>query len=597
MRRGHSKTIAVAPPSTAVPPPPAWTQAKGAQLFTVIRGVTYKKQDASAEAGKGKIAILRAGNIQNGGLLFDDLVFVPANNVADTQKLRKGDLVVAMSSGSRSIVGKVGLAAQTDDATSFGAFCGVIRASLPELSPWLYHFFQTPEYRRHISEQSAGVNINNLRPSHLLNLDIPLPPLAEQRRIVARLQKLEARSRRARAALDAVPALLAQARQSLLAAAFCGDLTKDWRKKNPQKQSGRHLLSQAHDAHREHWISQQLEALQRSGKKIAGDSWRNKYVPPEAVDAPAPFAIPNTWAWASGAEIVQPGAEIVYGIVQPGPKLEEGVPYVRGMDIENGKILVGQLKNTSQIIANRYARAALRGGDVLLGIIRATKVATVPPELTGANITQGTARFRPCPAITTHYLARALEAPAIQDWLHAHYRGIDMPGLNLKDVRKVPIPLAPLAEQTEIVHRLESGLAHLDTAATAYAEAVAKLDKLDQSLLAQAFRGELVPQDPRDEPAATLFARIAAARKTAVEAQNKSPRKTMAKKQPTTPKRDLIAILADHPEGLSPEQLLTEAGYTYDEIPAFYQQLRTIEKHLHESRPERKQVLLKRRAK
>jgi type I restriction enzyme S subunit len=151
----------------------------------------------------------------------------------------------------------------------------------------------------------------------------------------------------------------------------------------------------------------------------------------------------------------------------------------------------------------RYERASLRGGDVLLGIIRATKVAVVPAELEGGNITQGTARFRPSALITTDYLAGWLESPFAQDWLHAHYRGIDMPGLNLRDVRRLPVPLAPLEEQVEIASRLSAEKGRLARASAAVAEAAEQL-----SVLAKAFRGELVPQDPEDEPVLELLSRI-----------------------------------------------------------------------------------------
>jgi type I restriction enzyme S subunit len=178
------------------------------------------------------------------------------------------------------------------------------------------------------------------------------------------------------------------------------------------------------------------------------------------------------------------------------------------MDIENGKILTQQLLKTSDAIAKRYERASLRGGDVLLGIIRATKVAIVPDELAGANITQGTARFRPSSAIRTSYLARVLEAPMTQKWLHDCYRGIDMPGLNLADVRRVPIPLPSLEEQDETIRRVDTLFTLGDHLEHLYETGATSVQTLTPSVLAKAFRGELVPQDPNDEPAEKLLQRI-----------------------------------------------------------------------------------------
>ena len=217
--------------------------------------------------------------------------------------------------------------------------------------------------------------------------------------------------------------------------------------------------------------------------------------------------------------VVEPGAEIVYGIVQPGPKLASGVPYVRGTDIENGRIKLNQLLFTSEEIAARYERASLRGGDILLGIIRATKVAIVPDALTGANITQGTARFRPSRLILTSFLARWLESRVAQSWLHSKYRGIDMPGLNLRDVRQLPVPLPPLEEQHIIETSIERAFTWIDRLASEATSARKLIDRLDQAVLAKAFRGELVPQDPADETASVLLERIMAERRTKPKAR------------------------------------------------------------------------------
>ncbi|MEI8212889.1 MAG: hypothetical protein WCI02_12130 [Planctomycetota bacterium] len=143
-----------------------------------------------------------------------------------------------------------------------------------------------------------------------------------------------------------------------------------------------------------------------------------------------------------------------------------------------------------------------------MGDIRATKIAIVPDVLDGANITQGTARFRPSSITRTKYLAGWLASPFAQNWLHAHYRGIDMPGLNLRDVRRLPVLIAPLEEQEALEMKIELSIAMNSSATTQVAESESALMKLDESILAKAFRGELVPQDPNDEPASVLLERI-----------------------------------------------------------------------------------------
>jgi type I restriction enzyme S subunit len=134
--------------------------------------------------------VLRAGNIQEGSLLLDkDLVYVPDSCIAHQQLLRPGDIVIAASSGSIDVVGK---AAQLSEpwGGSFGAFCKVIRPSSERVNPrYLHHYFQSTGYRRKVSSLAAGANINNLKNEHIDDLLLPLPPLEEQRRIAAILDK------------------------------------------------------------------------------------------------------------------------------------------------------------------------------------------------------------------------------------------------------------------------------------------------------------------------------------------------------------------------------------------------------------------------
>jgi type I restriction enzyme S subunit len=358
-----------------------------------------------------------------------------------------------------------------------------------------------PEYVRHYllgsvdyaESKASGTTFKELSGGRAAELAVPVPPLPEQRRIVAKIDSLTGKSRRARDHLDHIPHLVEKYKQAVLAAAF----------------SGRFKMTSASYA-KNRSVSEALDRL-----RIAH---RSQKTASEAV-AEELFDLPAHWCWATAETVVEPGAEIVYGIVQPGPKLASGVPYVRGTDIEEGRIKLDQLLFTSAEIAARYERASLRGGDILLGIIRATKVAVVPDELTGGNITQGTARFRPSGMIRTSFLARWLESRTAQGWLHAKYRGIDMPGLNLRDVRQLPVPVPPIEDQQFIETRIETAFAWIDRLASEATSARRLIDRLDQAVLAKAFRGELVPQDPDDEPASVLLERIRGERGPAPKAK------------------------------------------------------------------------------
>lgn len=186
-------------------------------LVTIVRGVSYKKEQASDVPKENYAPILRATNIQR-DLVFDDLVYVPENVISDDQWLQPHDIVVAASSGSRNVVGK---AAQLVEEWhgGFGAFCFALRPK-PGTDPrYLAWFLQTPMYRQRVSELAAGVNINNLRARHIEETPIPLPPLGEQRRIVAEIEEQLTRLEAGVAALKRVQANLKRYKAAVLKAA------------------------------------------------------------------------------------------------------------------------------------------------------------------------------------------------------------------------------------------------------------------------------------------------------------------------------------------------------------------------------------------
>ena len=153
-----------------------------------IRGVSYKPSDLRDNLSDDSVVLLRANNIQDGKIVLDDVVYVSKSKVSKSQFLRQGDILVCTSSGSKELVGK---AAFIDDDLPmvFGAFCKVVRPKI-ECCKYMGHFFQSPYYRKHISEASTGANINNLKNEHVADLHFSLPPLEEQRKIAAVLDKV-----------------------------------------------------------------------------------------------------------------------------------------------------------------------------------------------------------------------------------------------------------------------------------------------------------------------------------------------------------------------------------------------------------------------
>ena len=154
-----------------------------------IRGVSYKPVDVFERPSNGLVPLLRAGNIGDGRLLLDDLVYVSEKRVSEKQHLQNDDILICASSGSIKVVGKA--VRVSVFRGTFGAFCKVLRPNTALVdASYFAHFFQCPRYRATISSRAAGANINNIRNEDLDSLEIPVPKISTQRAIAVRLDKV-----------------------------------------------------------------------------------------------------------------------------------------------------------------------------------------------------------------------------------------------------------------------------------------------------------------------------------------------------------------------------------------------------------------------
>ena len=167
--------------------------------------------------------------------------------------------------------------------------------------------------------------------------------------------------------------------------------------------------------------------------------------------------IPAEWGTEPLCALVQDGTSITYGIVQPGPHVEHGVPYIKTGDMTADGIRLGDLARTSPSIAVKYRRSEVRSGDLVFAI-RATvgTVAAVPSQLDGANLTQGTARISPSKRTSRRFLLWALRGIGVQKWIAQRTKGTTYREITLKTLRDVPIPLPTLREQRTLAQVLDS---------------------------------------------------------------------------------------------------------------------------------------------
>ncbi len=183
-------------------------------------------------------------------------------------------------------------------------------------------------------------------------------------------------------------------------------------------------------------------------------------------------------------ELVQQTRPICYGILMPGPHIPDGVQYIRVTDIQGGQVMLENVRRTTTEIDQAYKRSKLKAGDLLLSIRgHVGRTAIVPLALEGANITQDTARLAPVDAIDQHYLMGCLATESLQHRMINLTRGAAVQGINLGDVKELPIPVPPLPLQ----HQYAKLVVRHEHLRSVHQEALRQADHLFESLLQQAF--------------------------------------------------------------------------------------------------------------
>lgn len=207
--------------------PVGWRWVALGELCHFIRGVSFDKADVRLSQHASYLPILRAGNIRDELDLRTDLIWVSQERVVPEQLLRVHDIVICMSSGSASVVGKTARLKEPW-VGSVGAFCGIIRPREATMAAWLDCWLGSPGFVAWRDLQARGASIQNLRFSEFDGLEVPLPPSGELGRMSAILTEQLAVAERARAAAEAQLEAAEGLPSAYLREVFCGAEARRW---------------------------------------------------------------------------------------------------------------------------------------------------------------------------------------------------------------------------------------------------------------------------------------------------------------------------------------------------------------------------------
>ena len=358
-----------------------------------------------------------------------------------------------------------------------------------------------------------------------------MPPRVEQVRIVDKLEELLSGLEAGVAELKAAQKKLAQYRQSLLKAAVEGALTAEWRANNKPTETGAQLLERILQERRARWESKQLAKFKEQGKTPPKD-WQKKYPEPVQPDTTGLPELPSGWIWASGEQV----CEFITKGTTPPKDLDIGsektIPFLRVTNLTDS----GELDLSDEVFVSEkthsgfLARSAVFPGDVLMNIVGPPlgQVSVVPVTYPEWNINQAIAIFRAVNGVLPSFICRYLLSPAAQQWLKARSKTTaGQTNLTLEVCRGLPIPLPTVAEQKKFLVAIESALGSIQQQEKSIEISLKQSTAQRQNILKAAFSGQLVPQDPSDEPASELLVRIRAER--AAQQAVKKPRGRKAK--------------------------------------------------------------------
>ena len=421
------------------------------------------------------IRFIKIENIKNKRIVTNsitDFISSEAHESLRRSQLKLNDILfsIAGTIGEACLVKKEDIPANTNQAVA------IIRGTTFYCIPQFLLYQLSSLTIKLLKEKARGGAMNNISLGDLRTAKIILSPLNEQRRIVAKLDSLFARSRRAREELERVPKLCDRYKQAVLAAAFRGDLTADWREEN---------------------IS---EPLLEDRALIDG----------RLTDL---LNLPNEWVWTNVSHV----ASVTGGLTKNQSRIsfEKKAPYLRVANVYANELRLDDIAEIG-IADSEWERVKLKAGDLLIvegngSLEQIGRVALWHGEIEPCVHQNHLIKLRVKNIISPKFALYWLLSPSGRraiEQVASSSAGLHT--LSISKVSALPIPLCAVQEMEVVVERIEKLFKAIDLMEQEYQKASKLCDRLDQATLSKAFRGELVPQDPNDEPAAALLERILA---------------------------------------------------------------------------------------
>lgn len=479
--------------------PQGWVVCQLSDTGQIVTGKTPSTKEPRFYGGD--IPFIKPGDLDRSGPVITTEVYLTDDGLAQVPALPPASIVVTCIGN----LGKVGI------TTKLSASNQQINAVVPdqEIDPkYIFHYCKT--LKPWLESESSATTISIVNKGIFSTAPVPLAPLAEQTRIAQKLDELLAQVDTLKARIDSIPALLKRFRQSVLAAAVSGRLTEEWRQQNSDALPLSALLEK-----KPIFLPKDYKRLSKQKFKIVN----REFTPP---------TLPENWEIYSIADLYEKKALIDFADGNHGslyPRAEEfgetGAMFLTATQMDdNWNVSTDECPLLNREKANQLTKGWAISGDVLLShnatVGRVGILVASEPVILGTSVTFY--RFHE-DAIERGYARVLFSSRFFQEQLEGSMEQTTRNQVPITAQVSLKFICPPIAEQRVISKKVEQLFAFADQLAAKVALAKSRIDHLTQSILAKAFRGELVPQDPNDEPASVLLERIQAQRAAAPKAK------------------------------------------------------------------------------
>ncbi|RBM74291.1 restriction endonuclease subunit S [Vibrio paracholerae] len=435
-----------------------------------------------------------------------------------------------------------------------------------------------------LNTQTKGVGIPHINPVVLNNLPFNLAPENEQTRIVDKLEELFSELDAGVKELKAAQTKLSQYRQSLLKSAVEGSLTQQWRAENRDRvqETGEQLLARILKQRREQWQQQKLAEFAEKGK-TPPKNWQDKYpepVQPDTTDLPE---LPEGWVWASVDQLVY---ESSYGTSVKCDYGTGNTPVLRIPNVINKKVSVSDLKETvdpfdiglnKQLLSGDILIVRTNGSLSLMG-----QTALVRDIEDGFYFASYLLRLRtPMDTILPEWMDLYFGSKNARAWIENQASSsAGQNNISLSKFSNLHVPLPPLEEQVQLISVLANEFDSIDRQIEVTDLGLKQSEAQRKNILKSAFSGQLVPQDPNDEPASVLLEKIKQEREAL--AKKPKPRKPSKPKKKVDLMNTLLEVLTAEKDWIDAQDAFQKCGIvdgtSTDRIEEIYTELRRLEK-------------------